>query len=207
MIGRLSGTLVLAEAETVLIDVSGVGYEVAVSARTRAALPPLGGPVTLAIETLVREDAITLFGFHDVGERAAFRTLLGVQGVGAKLALALLSAFSPAEIARAVAAKDAKALTRAAGVGPRLAARLVTELAGKPGFLDAAVGTLTPAAATPAPSLPADPALADALSALAHLGYRRSEAELALAAARARLGTGATVEVLIRDALKALAPR
>ncbi len=207
MIGRLSGTLVSAEAETVLIDVGGVGYEVGVSMRTRAALPAPGGPVTLAIETLVREDAITLFGFLDTGERAAFRTLLGVQGVGAKLALALLSAFSPAEIARAVAAKDAKALTRAAGVGPRLAARLVTELAGKPGFLDAAVGTLAPAAAAPVPSLPADPALADALSALAHLGYRRGEAEPVLAAARARLGTGATVEALIRDALKALAPR
>lgn len=206
MIGRLSGTLVSAEAETVLIDVGGVGYEVGVSTRTRASLPPLGAPVTLAIATLVREDAITLYGFLDAGERAAFRTLLGVQGVGAKVALALLSAFSPAEIARAVAAKDAKALTRATGVGPRLAARLVTELAGKPGFLEAAIETATPAAA-PVPSLPADPALADALSALAHLGYRRGEAEPALAAARARLGTGATVEALIRDALKALVPR
>ena len=203
MIGRLSGTLVSAEAETVLIDVGGVGYEVGVSARTRAALPAPGAPVTLAIETVVREDAITLFGFLEAGERAAFRTLLGVQGVGAKVALGLLSAFSPAEIARAVVAKDAKALTRAAGVGPRLAARLVTELAGKPGFLDAPAATVAAAA----PSLPADPALADALSALAHLGYRRGEAEPALAAARAQLGAGATVEALIREALKALAPR
>lgn len=203
MIGRLSGTLVSAEAETVLIDVGGVGYEVGVSTRTRAALPALGAPVTLAIETLVREDAIALYGFLDAGERAAFRTLLGVQGVGAKLALALLSAFSPGEIARAVAAKDAKALTRASGVGPRLAARLVTELAGKPGFLETAIDTAAPGAAP----LPAQPALADALSALTQLGYRRSEAEPALAEARARLGSGATVEALIRDALKALAPR
>lgn len=206
MIGRLSGTLVSAEAETVLIDVGGVGYEVGVSTRTRAALPPLGAPVTLAIETLVREDAITLYGFLEAAERAAFRTLLGVQGVGAKVALALLSAFAPGDIARAVAAKDAKALTRASGVGPRLAARLVTELAGKPGFLEIATDTAAPAAA-PLPSLPADPALADALSALAHLGYRRGEAEPALAEARARLGAGATVEALIRDALKVLAPR
>ncbi|WP_114377756.1 Holliday junction branch migration protein RuvA [Elioraea thermophila] len=207
MIGRLSGTLVSAEAETVLIDVGGVGYEVGVSTRTRAGLPPLGAPVTLAIATLVREDAITLYGFLEAAERAAFRTLLGVQGVGAKVALALLSAFSPADIARAVAAKDAKALTRAAGVGPRLAARLVTELAGKPGFLEAAIDSAAPAAEAPVPSLPGDPALADALSALAHLGYRRSEAEPALAEARARLGAGATVEALIRDALRALAPR
>ncbi|MCS6854824.1 MAG: Holliday junction branch migration protein RuvA [Elioraea sp.] len=206
MIGRLSGTLVSAEAETVLIDVGGVGFEVGVSTRTRAALPPLGSAVTLAIETLVREDAITLYGFLDTAERAAFRTLLGVQGVGAKVALGLLSAFAPAELARAVAAKDAKALTRAAGVGPRLAARLVTELAGKTGFLEAAMVTAAPATVPP-PSLAADPALADALSALAHLGYRRSEAEPALAEARSRLGAGATVEALIRDALKALAPR
>jgi len=206
MIGRLSGTLVWAEAETVLIDVGGVGYEVGVSARTRAALPAIGSAVTLAVETRVREDAIALYGFLDAGERSAFRALLGVQGVGAKVALALLSVLSPAEIARAVAAQDVKALMRAAGVGQRLAARLVTELAGKPGVL-AAASSDAQVSDIPAVFAPADPTLADALSALASLGYRRGEVEPALAAARARLGTEAPVEALIRDALRTLAPR
>ncbi|GIX11227.1 Holliday junction branch migration protein RuvA [Elioraea sp.] len=200
MIGRLAGTLVAVEPEAVLVDVNGVGYVVGVSTRTLAALPPPGAAVTLAIETMVREDAITLYGFLDTAERAAFRTLLTVQGVGAKVALALLGAFSPGQIAAAVATGDAKTLTRASGVGARLAARLVTELKGKPGF----AGTeAIPAAAVPAP--PSDPLLADAVSALANLGYRRAEAEPALAAARRRLGDAASVEALIREGLKALA--
>lgn len=199
MIGRLAGTLIAAEAESVLIDVGGVGYEVGVSARTLAALPPPGTPVVLAIETLVREDAIALYGFPDAAERAAFRALLGVQGVGAKVALALLGAFTPAEIAAAVAEGDARRLTRAPGVGARLAARLVTELKGKPGF------AVLSASAPVAPAAPADPVFADALSALANLGYRRAEAEPALAAARARLGAAAGIEALIREGLRALA--
>lgn len=199
MIGRLAGTLIAAEVESVLIDVGGVGYEVGVSARTLAALPPPGTPVVLAIETLVREDAIALYGFPDAAERAAFRALLGVQGVGAKVALALLGAFTPAEIAAAVAEGDARRLTRAPGVGARLAARLVTELKGKPGF------AVLSAAAPVAPAAPADPVFADALSALANLGYRRAEAEPALAAARARLGAAAGIEALIREGLRALA--
>lgn len=131
MIGRLAGTLVAVEPEAVLVDVNGVGYVVGVSTRTLAALPPPGAAVTLTIETMVREDAITLYGFLDPAERAAFRTLLTVQGVGAKVALALLGAFSPGQIAAAVATGDAKTLTRASGVGARLAARLVTELEGQ----------------------------------------------------------------------------
>lgn len=200
MIGRLAGTLVAVEPEAVLVDVNGVGYVVGVSTRTLAALPPPGAAVTLTIETMVREDAITLYGFLDPAERAAFRTLLTVQGVGAKVALALLGAFSPGQIAAAVATGDAKTLTRASGVGARLAARLVTELKGKPGFAGAEA---IPAAAVPAP--PPDPLLADAVSALANLGYRRAEAEPALAAARRRLGDAAPVEALIREGLKALA--
>jgi Holliday junction DNA helicase RuvA len=200
MIGRLSGTIVAADAEGVLLDVNGVGYLVGVSTRTLAALPPPGSAATLAIETMVREDAITLYGFLDTTERAAFRTLLTVQGVGAKVALALLGAFSPSEIAAAVATGDARTLTRASGVGARLAARLVTELKGKPGFAGAEA---VPVAAAPAP--PPDPLLADAVSALANLGYRRAEAEPALAAVRRRLGDAASVEALIREGLKALA--
>lgn len=201
MIGRLSGTIVAADAEGVVIDVNGVGYVVGVSTRTLAALPPPGSAATLAVETMVREDAITLYGFLDATERAAFRALLTVQGVGAKVALALLGAFSPNEIAAAVATGDARTLTRAAGVGARLAARLVTELKGQPGFTGAEA--IPVAASMPAP--PADPLLADAVSALANLGYRRAEAEPALAAARRRLGDGATVEAMIREGLKALA--
>jgi Holliday junction DNA helicase RuvA len=201
MIGRLSGTIVAADAEGVLIDVNGVGYVVGVSTRTLASLPPPGSAATLAIETMVREDAITLYGFLDATERAAFRTLLTVQGVGAKVALALLGAFSPGQIAAAIATGDAKTLTRASGVGARLAARLVTELKGKPGFTGAEA--MPVAASVPAP--PADPLLADAVSALANLGYRRAEAEPALAAARKRMGEAASVEALIREGLKALA--
>lgn len=201
MIGRLAGTLINADAEGVLIDVGGVGYVVGVSTRTLADLPPPGAPATLAIETMVREDAITLYGFLDVAERAAFRTLMTVQGVGAKVALALLGAFSPGQIAAAVATGDAKTLTRANGVGARLAARLVTELKGKPGFTG--IEAAPAAAAVPVP--PADPLLADAVSALANLGYRRAEAEPALAAARRRLGEAVSVEALIREGLKALA--
>ena len=201
MIGRLSGTIVAADAEGVVIDVNGVGYVVGVSTRTLAALPPPGSAATLAVETMVREDAITLYGFLDATERAAFRALLTVQGVGAKVALALLGAFSPNEIAAAVATGDARTLTRAAGVGARLAARLVTELKGQPGFTGAEA--IPVAASMPAP--PADPLLADAVSALANLGYRRAEAEPVLAAARRRLGDGATVEAMIREGLKALA--
>ncbi|MFQ3623459.1 MAG: Holliday junction branch migration protein RuvA [Acetobacteraceae bacterium] len=202
MIGRLAGTLVTVDAEGAVIDVHGVGYVVGLSTRTLAGLPPPGAAVTLAIETLVREESITLYGFADATERAAFRALMTVQGVGAKLALGLLGAFSPGEIAAAIAAGDAKGLTRAPGVGARLAARIVTELAGKPAFAAAA----PPAgAAVAAPHPPADPLLAEAVSALANLGYRRAEAEPALSAARARLGASAPVEELIREGLKALA--
>jgi Holliday junction DNA helicase RuvA len=201
MIGRLAGTIVSADAEGVVIDVNGVGYLVGVSTRTLAGLPPPGGTATLAIETMVREDAITLYGFLDTTERAAFRTLLTVQGVGAKVALALLGAFPPGQIAAAVAAGDARTLTRASGVGARLAARLVTELKGKPGFTGAEPIPVAASVAAP----PADPLLADAVSALANLGYRRAEAEPALAAARKRMGDAASVEALIREGLKALA--
>lgn len=200
MIGRLVGTLVAIDAEGALIDVHGVGYLVGLSSRTLAGLPPPGSTVTLAIETMVREDSITLYGFADASERAAFRALMTVQGVGAKVALGLLGAFSPGEIASAIAAGDATALTRAPGVGARLAARIITELAGKPAFAQAAAGV-----AVAAPLAPADPVLADAVSALANLGYRRAEAEPALSAARARLGSGAPLEELIREGLKALA--
>lgn len=202
MIGKLSGRLDSLGAEGVVLDVGGVGYLLSVSARTLAALPPPGSSLSLLVETMVREDAITLYGFSDAAERAAFRTLLTVQGVGAKVALALLGTLSPGELAQAILQGDRARLARAPGVGPRLAARLVTELKDKAGFAPA--GPAAPAAsAVPAP--PADPLLADVLSALANLGIRRAEAEPVVAAARAARGEGATVEAVLADALRALA--
>lgn len=202
MIGKLSGRLDSAGGDGVVLDVGGVGYLVSVSARTLAGLPAPGGACSLLIETMVREDAITLYGFADAAERAAFRTLLTVQGVGAKVALALLGTLSPGQLAGAIAGGDRAALSRAPGVGPRLAARLVTELKDKAGFAEA-VPFAPVTAAVPAP--PADALLADVLSALANLGYRRAEAEPAAAAARAARGEGATVEAVLADALRALA--
>lgn len=202
MIGKLTGRLDTAGSDGVLVDVGGVGYVVSVSARTLAALPPPGSACSLLVETMVREDAITLYGFIDAGERAAFRTLLTVQGVGAKVALALLGTLSPGQLAAAIAGGDRAVLSRAPGVGPRLAARLVTELKDKAGFAEA-VPFAPVTAAVPAP--PADPLLADVLSALANLGYRRAEAEPVVTAARAARGEGATVEAVLTDALRALA--
>jgi Holliday junction DNA helicase RuvA len=201
MIGKLSGRLDSAGADGVVLDVGGVGYLVSVSARTLSALPPPGSAASLLVETMVREDAITLYGFIDAAERAAFRTLLTVQGVGAKVALGLLGTLSPGQLAAAIAGGDRSALSRAPGVGPRLAARLVTELKDKAGFAEAV--PFAPVAAVPAP--PADPLLADVLSALANLGIRRAEAEPVVAAARAARGEGATVEAVLADALRALA--
>jgi Holliday junction DNA helicase RuvA len=202
MIGKLSGRLDSAGAEGVVLDVGGVGYLVSVSARTLSALPPPGSAVSLLVETMVREDAITLYGFIDAAERAAFRTLLTVQGVGAKVALGLLGTLSPGQLAAAIAQGDRSVLSRAPGVGPRLAARLVTELKDKAGFAEAV--PFAPVAAS-APAPPADPLLADVLSALANLGIRRAEAEPVVAAARAARGEGATVEAVLADALRALA--
>jgi Holliday junction DNA helicase RuvA len=202
MIGKLSGRLDSAGADGVVLDVGGVGYLVSVSARTLASLPGPGEACALLIETMVREDAITLYGFGDVAERAAFRTLLTVQGVGAKVALGLLGTLSPGQLAGAIAGGDRAALSRAPGVGPRLAARLVTELKDKAGFASA-VPFAPVTAAVPAP--PADALLADVLSALANLGYRRAEAEPVAAAARVARGDGATVEAVLADALRALA--
>ncbi len=201
MIARLSGRLDSVAPDGIVIDVGGVGYLVSVSARTLSALPPAGSAVSLFVETMVREDAITLYGFIDTAERAAFRTLLTVQGVGAKIALGLLGTLSPEALAAAIAQGDRAALARAPGVGQRLAARLVTELKDKAGFAEG-----TPLAhATAAPALPADPLLADVLSALANLGIRRAEAEPVVAAARAARGEAATVEAVLADALRALA--
>jgi holliday junction DNA helicase RuvA len=198
MIAKLGGILDQIAADGVVIDVRGVGYFAFCSARTLSRLSPLGTPVRLLIETHVREDHIHLYGFIDTAERDWFRLLTTVQGVGARLALAILSALAPEELGPAIAAQDQASLARADGVGPRLAARIINELRDKAGSLAMA----PPAAASP----PGEGAAADAISALVNLGYRRAEALGAVAAAAQRLGASAPAEALIRAGLQVLMP-
>jgi Holliday junction DNA helicase RuvA len=198
MIARLRGMVDGIEDGRCIIDAGGVGYLVFCSSRTLAALPP-AGVATLLIETQLREDAISLYGFATGAERDWFRLLTTVQGVGAKVALALLSALSPDQLIAAIATADKSALTRTPGVGPKLGLRIVTELRDKAGAMPGGAGAIL------APNIPAGGAMADALSALTNLGYRRAEAEAALARAALAHGPDAALDVLIRAGLKALA--
>ncbi|HVB69805.1 MAG TPA: Holliday junction branch migration protein RuvA [Acetobacteraceae bacterium] len=198
MIALLTGRIAALEDGTCVVDVGGVGYLVHASTRTLAALPPAPAPARLLIETQVREDAITLYGFADPAERDWFRLLTTVQGVGGKVALGVLSALAPRELVAAIAAGDRASLTRAQGVGPRLAVRLLTELRDKAGAMPATAGL---------PALQTGPAgvAEDALSALVNLGYRRPEAQPAVARVLDRLGPDAKLDAVIRDSLKELA--
>ncbi|MFO1188564.1 MAG: Holliday junction branch migration protein RuvA [Alphaproteobacteria bacterium] len=200
MIAKLRGLLDSVDDGSAVIDVGGVGYRVTCSRRTLAALPAVGEMVVLHVETIMREDAIQLYGFADQLERAWFTLLTTVQGVGARVALAILSAVDPDEIGSALALQDSATFTRASGVGPKLATRIVTELKGKaPAMVMAApVGAGRTVA-------PAGGAAADALSALVNLGYRAPEAQMALAAAAGRLGAGARFDDLVREGLRELA--
>lgn len=197
MIAQLTGQVSGLEDGRCIIDVSGVGYLVQASSRTLAALPTPPATARVLVETQVREDAITLYGFADAAERDWFRLLLTVQGVGAKVALGLLSALSPRDLVAAVAAGDRASLTRAPGVGAKLAVRLLSELAAKVGAMP--TGTTMPSMAAPAG------VEADALSALGNLGYRRMEAHPIVLRVRERLGEAAGLDVVIRDSLKELA--
>lgn len=199
MIARLSGVLVSAGADSAVIDVNGVGYLISASARTLAALGPLGSPVVAHVETQVREDAIQLFGFASEDERDWFRLLTTVQGVGGRVALAILSVMPPADIQAAIAMKDTASVARANGVGPKLAARIVNELKDKAGSIATGVGVSVPAFVA---ASPADSAARDALSALANLGFRPAEAGRAVAEAQAELGADAGFGDLVRVALK-----
>jgi Holliday junction DNA helicase RuvA len=191
LIARLSGILAELTADGAVIDVAGVGYQLLASARTLDALGPIGGEVKVLTELQVREDAWTLFGFGSPVERDSFRALTSVQGVGGKVALAILSALSPDELARAVAQDDKAMIGRANGVGPKLAARIANELQGKLGV--AALGqSLAPRAG----------AAADALSALANLGFKPAEASAAVNAAQDDLGPDADLDALVRLALR-----
>lgn len=202
MIAALTGIVDSVGRAEAVIGVGGVGYLVFASARTLGQLAP-GDSVKLQIETHVREDHIHLYGFADAAERDWFRTLTTVQGVGARVALAILSALGPEEIATAIAAQDKAPLTRADGVGPKLAARIVNELKEKAG--DALMGASLASAAGGAPAAKAAPtAQADAVSALVNLGYGRSEAFQAVGRAAAAMGEDAGLDDLIRAGLKEL---
>jgi Holliday junction DNA helicase RuvA len=211
LIALLRGTVAGATEDAAVVDVGGVGYLVHCAASTLQRLPRTGQPVELHVETQVREDAITLFGFLEPADRVWFRLLQSVQGVGAKAALSILSALRPGDLATAIALGDKASITRANGVGTKLAARIVAELkdrvgalptaGGGDGFagLPGAIGAEDPAAS------PLLGAARDAVSALGNLGYGRGDAFAAVARVQQRLGAGAAVDQLIREALKELA--
>lgn len=203
MIAKLKGLVDDSGDDWTVIDVGGVGYLVFCSTRTLSRLPHRGEAAQLFVETHVREDHIHLYGFAEAAEREWFRLLLTVQGVGSKVALAILSVLSAEELSRAIAAGDKAMLSRAQGVGPKLAARLVTELKDKAAGIalgPVMAGTVASGAAAP---LEAGP-LEDAISALVNLGYRRVEAHAAVLKAAESLGPAAAASVLIRHGLKEL---
>ena len=192
MIARLTGTLAEATSDSAVIDVGGVGYLVHLSAKTLDSLGPVGAKILVLTDLQVREDAWTLFGFGSAAERDAFRALTSIQGVGGRLALAILSVLAPEELARAVAQDDKAMIGRANGVGPKLAARIANELAGKFG--------VTMIAGSPQTARRG--AAADALSALVNLGFKPADASAAVNAAQGELGENATLDALVRLALK-----
>jgi Holliday junction DNA helicase RuvA len=204
MIGKLKGLIDSFGEDFVILDVNGVGYVVTCSARTLQKMPRAGEGAALSIETQVREDSIRLFGFESDAERDWFKLLQSVQGVGAKVALAILSILSPGELATAIAMQDKALVSRAPGVGPKLAARIVAELKDKaPAF-----GAIDPAAARLAgedEAKTAPSSVRDAISALVNLGYGRPQAAVAVAASVKALGEDADAGALIRRGLKELA--
>ncbi|NLS27412.1 Holliday junction ATP-dependent DNA helicase RuvA [Sphingomonas sp. S2M10] len=194
MIAHLRGALAASGADHAVIDVNGVGYLVGASAKTLGKLGAVGEQVTIHTEMLVSEDSIRLMGFATADERDWFKLLTSVQGVGAKVALAILSILAPEELRTAVARADAATIARANGVGPKLAQRIVNELKDKAGGL--ALGGAGAAAA------PSGGAAADAVSAMLNLGFRPAEASAAVNAASDELGPAATLDALVRLALR-----
>jgi Holliday junction DNA helicase RuvA len=203
MIGKLTGRLDEVGPASLVVDVNGVGYEVTCAPRTLASLPAVGDTVSLAIDTHVREDAIRLYGFATEHERAWFRALQTVQGVGAKVALAVLGTLDANDLANAVALQDKALVARAPGVGPKVAARIVAELKDK-------MPTLAPAlrpvgGAAPVAALPEGTSARDAVSALTNLGYGHAQAAAAVSLAVGKAGREARTEELIRLGLRELA--
>lgn len=204
MIGKLKGLIDSYGEDFVILDVNGVGYVVQCSSRTLQKLPKAGEAASLAIETQVREDAIRLFGFTSDAERDWFRLLQSVQGVGAKVALAILGVMSPAELATAIGTQDKAAVSRAPGVGPKLAARIVAEMKDKAPALSA-VDPVVAKLAGEDEAKGAPKPVQDAISALVNLGYGRPQAAAAVAASVKALGESAETSALIRRGLKELA--
>jgi Holliday junction DNA helicase RuvA len=204
MIGKLKGVVDSFGEDWVILDVHGVGYQVFCSARTLQRSPKAGEAATLSIETLVREDLIRLYGFSNDIEREWFRLLMTVQGVGAKVALGVLSVLDPGALATAIAMKDLTAIARAPGVGRRVAERIATELKDKaPAFADADPSVIR--TALDAQEARVSGPIAEAVSALVNLGYAQLQAAGAVTAAARTAGDGATTEALIRLGLKELA--
>jgi len=203
MIGKLTGRLDAISANAVILDVGGVGYEVTVGPRTFGALPAVGEIVSLAIDTHVREDEIRLYGFVTEHERAWFRALQTVQGVGARIALAVLGTLSTSDLANAVALGDKGVVSRAPGVGPKVAMRIVAELKDKMPALAPAI--VVGGGYGPVAMLPDGIAAQDAVSALTNLGYGHAQAAGAINAAIGKVGRDARPEELIRVGLKELA--
>jgi Holliday junction DNA helicase RuvA len=203
MIGKLKGTIDEIGEDYVLVDVHGVCYVAYCSARTLSRIGSTGEACILFIETYVREDQLRLFGFTTALEREWFNLLQSVQGIGAKVALALLSTLTTAELANAIALQDRAAVSRAPGVGPKVATRIITELKGKaPAFAGEAINIgLKQEIGEGVASAP----VADAVSALTNLGYSRDQAANAIAAAMKTAGEGADSAKLIRLGLKELA--
>ncbi len=204
MIGKLRGVVNSYGEDFVILDVHGVGYQVHCAARTLQSLPASGEAATLSIETYVREDQIKLFGFLSDVEREWFRLLQTVQGVGAKVALAVLGTLKPSELATAIAMRDKAAVARSPGVGAKVAERIVTELKDKvPAFADIDPAVVHLAGALDEKRAPRP--VADAVSALVNLGYGQPQAAAAIAAAARSAGEDADTATLIRQGLKELA--
>ena len=204
MIAQLRGTLAMIAEDHAVIDVGGVGYQVFCSTSTLSKMPPVGDPVTVAVETVVREDRIHLFGFLSALERDWFRRLCSIQGVGQKVALAIQSSMNADALVHAIAAGDAAAFKPVSGVGPKLAGRIIGELKDKIGGMDFALAPQSTGAEASASV--AGSAAQDAMSALVNLGYRRADALRAVSTVVTQVGDAeaAGVQAIIRGALKEL---
>ena len=203
MIAQLKGQIVASDLTYLVLDVMGVGYQVFASGRSLSQLGGIGSEVTVLTELVVREDSMTLYGFASEGERSAFRLLQTVQGVGAKAALSILTVLTPDELAQAILAGDKAMVARADGIGPKLALRIVNELAQKTGSLAGAGMAATSDASTSTDTQTAaqNMVMQDALSALVNLGYSRTEAFTALQTVQ-KQDTDGDISALIAAALK-----
>ena len=203
MIAKLTGKITRANDESVIIDVNGVGYLVFCSAKTLEVVSKNEEETSLLVETHVREDHIHLFGFFEEAEQNCFKILTTVQGVGAKVALGILSSWSPDKLANAISAGDKNLITKAPGVGPKLAARIITELKDKMGSVYESQ-IITSYGQKSVNKKVDEGVISDVISALENLGYQRGNAYAASLAAADRLGDSVSLQVLIREALSEL---